>query len=100
MSDILEKLIGVERKATELVAEAEAEAGRRKSAARTEAGKLHAERIRDQAAALDRLVEERRTELSRERGEQNERYLKELEARSLHRDEFDKVLKPLLGIRR
>lgn len=100
MADILEKLIGVEKKATELVAEAEAEAGRRKSAARTEAGRIHSDRIRDKAKELDRMVEERKAELAREREGQNTRYLKELSARSLHRDEFAKVLGPLLGIRR
>lgn len=100
MSDILEKLIGVEKKATELVGEAEAEASRRKSAVRTEAGRTHAERVREKAQELDRAVEEKKLAFSREREEENSRYMAKLSARSLHHEEFEKILKPLLGIRR
>jgi vacuolar-type H+-ATPase subunit H len=99
MSDILEKLIGVEKKAAELVSEAEAEAGRRKNAARSEAQRIHAERIRDKAKELDLLLEERKKEFARNREEENSRYLKELAAHSQHHDEFAGVLGPLLGSR-
>lgn len=96
MSDILEKLIGVEKKATELVAEAEAEAARRKGAARAEAGRLHADRVRDKAQELDRLLESLKREIAGERESENSRYIAELGARRLHLEEFRKVVKPLL----
>jgi vacuolar-type H+-ATPase subunit H len=98
MSDILEKLIGVEKKATELVAEAEAEAGRRKGAARTEAGRVHSDRIRAKAKELDRMLEERKAETAREREQRNTVYLKELAAHKIHRERFQDVLSSLLGL--
>jgi hypothetical protein len=100
MSDILEKLIGVEKKAMELVSEAEMEAGRRKSAVRTEIGRLNTDRIREKALELDKLVQLRKEEMTRERGSENARYLAELQAHKMHREDFLGIVKPLLGIRK
>jgi vacuolar-type H+-ATPase subunit H len=100
MSDILEKLILVEKKATELVAEAEAEAARRKSAVRAEAGRAYAEAIRKKAGELDSLVEGRKAEFAREREGKNEKYLSDLASRGLHSADFLKVLEPLIGMHR
>ena len=50
MSDMLEKLLRVEKTASGLVAEAEAEAGRRTSQARIEVQKRHTELMKKKAA--------------------------------------------------
>jgi hypothetical protein len=74
MSDMLEKLLGVEKKAAALVAEAEAEAGRRTAQVRMDCQKRHAELLKKQvaegeaelAAARARIAAQRE---SRNRGE-------------------------------
>ncbi len=52
MSDMLEKLLGVEKTATALLAEAEAEAARRKADARMESQKKHAELLKEKTSYL------------------------------------------------
>lgn len=47
MSDMLEKLIGVEKSAAALLTEAEAEANRRRADARAEAQKKHVELLKE-----------------------------------------------------
>jgi hypothetical protein len=50
MSDMLEKLLGVEKKAAGIVSEAEGEAGRRTAQARMDSQKRHTELLKKQAA--------------------------------------------------
>ena len=75
MSDMLQKLLGVEKTAASLVTEAEAEAGRLVAQARQETQRRHSDRLKARAveneAALvaerARLEEERRSRTQAER---------------------------------
>jgi vacuolar-type H+-ATPase subunit H len=83
MSDILEKLLGVEKDASVLVTEAEAEANRRKAAARAEAQKLYAEALKEQAARSAQRVAVERERVAAERDEKNRAYRQSIAARPL-----------------
>jgi len=67
MSDMLEKLLGVEKNAARLLAEAEAEAARRKASARAEAQKRHAELLKQKTQEADTAVAEEKTRIAAER---------------------------------
>ena len=83
MSDILEKLLGVEKDASVLVTEAEAEANRRKAAARAEAQKLYAEALKEQAARSAQRVAVEKKRIAAERDEKNGAYRQSIDARPL-----------------
>ena len=92
MSDILEKLLGVEKDAAVLVAEAEAEAGRRKAAARVEAEERCAEALRRKAAELEKRIAAERERIAAERDEKNRSYRESIAAHPLDRAAFARVV--------
>lgn len=67
MSDMLQKLLGVEKTAASLVAEAEAEAGRLVSRARQEAQRHHADLLKARAEENDRTAAAEQATLDAER---------------------------------
>jgi hypothetical protein len=71
MSDMLERLLRVEKTASGLVAEAEAEAGRRTSQVRIEVQKRHSELMKKKAAENEALLEAERARLQAERESRN-----------------------------
>jgi vacuolar-type H+-ATPase subunit H len=71
MSDMLEKLLGVEKTAAGLVADAEAEAARRTSQARIESQKRHSELLKKKATENEAVLEAERTRLAAERESRN-----------------------------
>ena len=74
MSDILDKLLGVEKNASILTTEAEAEANKRKTRARVEAQKEYTEQLALKTREIEsRLVEEREG-LKAERARKNSEY--------------------------
>jgi vacuolar-type H+-ATPase subunit H len=83
MSDILEKLLGVEKDAAVLVTDAEAEANRRKAAARAEAQKLSAEALKEQAVRSEQRVAAEKKLIAAERDEKNRAYRQSIAARPL-----------------
>jgi vacuolar-type H+-ATPase subunit H len=85
MSDILEKLLGVEKDASVLVTDAEAEANRRKAAAREQAQKLYSEALKAQAARSEGRVAAEKQRIAAERDEKNRAYRASIAARPLDR---------------
>ncbi len=67
MSDMLQKLLGVEKTAASVVAEAEAEAARLTSEARQQTQHRHAEALKTAAAQGDAALAAERTRLEAER---------------------------------
>jgi len=67
MSDMLEKLIGVEKSAAALLTEAEAEANRRRADARAEAQKKHAELLKEKTLEGDAAAAAESQRISDER---------------------------------
>ena|SRR5271157_4572762 len=72
MSDMLEKLLGVEKTAAGLVAEAEKEAGRRTAQARLEAQKRHTELLKTRAAENESALAAERARIDAERRARNQ----------------------------
>jgi vacuolar-type H+-ATPase subunit H len=83
MSDILEKLLGVEKDASVLVTDAEAEANRRKAAARAEAQRLYAEALKEQSARSEQRIAVEKKRIAAERDEKNGAYRQSIAARPL-----------------
>ena len=81
MSDMLDKLLGVEKTAAEMVAAAEGEAAARKARARAEGQKIHAEILKEKAAEAERAVSAARESCARERQEKNAAYRAKLAGR-------------------
>jgi len=71
MSDMLEKLLGVEKTAAGIVADAEAEAGRLTSQARVEAQKRHSDTLKKKAAENEAALDAERVRLAAERETRN-----------------------------
>jgi hypothetical protein len=71
MSDMLEKLLGVEKTAAALVAEAEEAAGRRTSEARLETQRRHTELLKKKAAENAAVLDAERARLAAERASRN-----------------------------
>jgi hypothetical protein len=71
MSDMLEKLLGVEKTAAGLVAEAEKESGRRTAQARLEAQKRHTELLKTRAAENESALGAERARIEAERAAKN-----------------------------
>lgn len=82
MSDILEKLLGVEKSAGLLVSQAEAEAARRKAEAQAEVEKLSAGALKDQAVRADARIVAERAAIVAEREQKNSTYRESLAARA------------------
>ncbi len=96
MADILEQLLGVEKKAAQLVAEAEAEAARRKSAARLAASQEQAAAQRERVAAVEAEVSEARTKATAEREERGRAYREKLERHPVERARFEAAVRRFL----
>lgn len=97
MSDMLDKLLGVEKTAAEIVAAAEIEADARKARARAEGQKRHAELLKEKAAEAERAVEAQRESAARERRQKNEAYRAELARRSENRPELVRTVTKFLS---
>jgi F0F1-type ATP synthase membrane subunit b/b' len=67
MSDMLEKLLGVEKNAAALLSEAEAEAARRKADARAGAQKKHAELVKGKTQEGDAAVAAEKVRIAAEK---------------------------------
>jgi len=67
MSDMLQKLLGVEKTAAALVAEAEAEAARLVAQARQEAQRGHTDQLKSRAAENEAALSAERARLEEER---------------------------------
>jgi hypothetical protein len=74
MSDMLEKLLNVEKTAAGLVTEAEAEAARRTGKARAESQKATAALLKEKAIAVDEAIETERARIAAERERKNAEY--------------------------
>jgi hypothetical protein len=71
MSDMLEKLLGVEKAAAALVAEAESEAGHRATQARGDIQKKIASLVKDKSVAADAALTAERERVAAERTRKN-----------------------------
>lgn len=92
MSDMLEKLLGVEKSAAALISEADAEARRRTSAARVEAQKRHAELLKRKAAEAEQAVEAARADSASERERKNAEYRQSLSRKTQDREAFSRAV--------
>ncbi len=92
MSDMLEKLLAVEKTAASLISEAEAEARRRTSAARVDAQKRHAELLKARAAEAERAVEAARADCAAERERKNAEYRQSLSRATPDRSAFSRAV--------
>jgi vacuolar-type H+-ATPase subunit H len=92
MSDMLEKLLSVEKSAASLITEADAEARRRTSAARVDAQKRHAELLKSTAAEADRAVEASRKASAAERERKNGEYRQSLSRKTPDRGAFARAV--------
>jgi hypothetical protein len=81
MSDTLEKLLSVEKRAAALVAEAEGEARGRTAEARSEVQRRHSEVMTSKAVEAERAIEAERERIAAEREQKNAAYRTELEQR-------------------
>ncbi len=96
MSDVLQKMLSVEKKAQAVVAEAEAEAEAVKAAARREAQKEYERLLGQKVQELDRAGAEERERSKKLRQEKNRVYGEELSRRRRSIEEFQKMLASLL----
>jgi vacuolar-type H+-ATPase subunit H len=97
MSDILEKLLGVEKNASVLISEADGESNRRKTTARMDAQKRYVKLLAERAAELDSKLVEARNRLSREREEKNKNFSEDLRKRKLDGDALRRVVIERIG---
>jgi len=97
MSDTLEKLIGVEKTAVTLVADAETEANRRKAQARLEVQRARAELARQLAETSEKALSEARARVEQERSRKNEEHQRKLAALSQNRAEFNRLVASYIG---
>ncbi len=88
MSDMLEKLLAVEKNAARLLTEAEAEANRRKVEARAEAQKKHAELLREKTLEGDAAVAAEKERIAAEREALIRAYKEELAGMPKNREAF------------
>jgi vacuolar-type H+-ATPase subunit H len=92
MSDMLEKLLNVEKSAALLISEADAEARRRTSAARAEAQKKHAELLTGKARDAEQAVEAARKDCAAERERKNAEHRQSLSRAPLDREAFSRAV--------
>ena len=85
---MLEKLIGVEKNAAAVIAEAEAEVGRMTAQARIDAQRESAELIKQRAAEASRAVEAEKKSLEEKRARAIEEYRRSLTGRSADKQAF------------
>jgi len=82
MSDMLEKLLGVEKGAASLIAEAEAEAARKTAQARIDAQRESAATLKEKAAEMERSVDAEKASLASERAAKTAAYRESLAKRA------------------
>ena len=92
MSDMLEKLIGVEKSAAALITEAEAEAARRKAAARVEAQNMLAELLKEKTTEGDAAVAAESARIAVEREESIRAYKEKLASSPQDRAAFSRAV--------
>jgi hypothetical protein len=96
MSDMLEKLLSVEKRAAALVADAEAEVHRRTAQARAEVQHRHTELLTASAAAGEKAVAAERERIAAERARKNAGYREELERRAVDTAAFTRTVAELI----
>jgi len=96
MSDSLKKLLGVEKQAAALLAEAEARARESASAARSDAQKARDAQSRAHAAELDQVLAAESAALAAEREKKNAAYRDELARMKTDPAPFARVLSRLV----
>jgi hypothetical protein len=92
MSDILEKLLGVEKDASVLVVHAETEAARRKAAVQAEAQKRTSDLLKEKALQSEARVAAERGRIAEERAEKNRAYGESLAARARNTEALRRVV--------
>ncbi len=92
MSDILERLLGVEKDASVLVASAETEAGRRRAAAQADAQVRHGEALKTAATEAAARVAAERERIAAERDEKNRAFRESLSSRPRDREALRRVV--------
>jgi hypothetical protein len=97
MSDILEKMVSVEKEASALVAEAEAEAERRRSQTRHEGESVLTAALAASAREGAELASSESKTLHAERDRRVAAYRASLSARPLDRDSFRRAALSLIG---
>ena len=97
MSDTLEKLIGVEKTAVTLVADAETEANRRKAQARLEAQRARSELARQLAETTEKALADARARVEQERSRKNEEHRRKLAALTQNKAEFNRLVVSYIG---
>ncbi len=97
MSDMLEKLLGVEKTAAGLVAAAETEAGQRTSDARLSAQKAHTELLKRMALENEAAVSAARERIGAERARKNKEYKDGLARRRADAAAFKGTVLSLIG---
>jgi hypothetical protein len=97
MSDILEKLLGVEKKAASLVSDAEEEANRRTMQVRVECQRRHAEALKQKAAEVEKLIQAEQARLASERASTISAYRGELARRSPDTGAFARAARAFIG---
>lgn len=96
MSDMLQKLLAVEKDAARLVAEAEAEAVRRTAEARADVHRKHSDALKSMAAGADAAVGAERERLSAERVRKNGEFREELARRRPDTAAFQRAIEEFL----
>ncbi len=97
MSDTLEKLLGVEKTAVTIVADAETEANRRKAQTRLEVQRARADLSRQLAETAEKAVAEARTRVDAERTRKNQEHRQRLAALAQDRAGFAKLVLGFIG---
>ena len=92
MSDILEKLLGVEKDASVLVASAEAEAGRRRATAQGQGQQRYSEILKGKATEVARRVTSEKEAVAAEREQKNRAYRESLASRARNGEAFRRVV--------
>jgi hypothetical protein len=96
MSDMLEKLLGVEKRATSVITAADAEAKQRVARTRGEAQKKHAALLKQKTAELESAVAAERERLAAERSSKSEEYRARLARMPVDRPAFQKSVRAVI----
>jgi hypothetical protein len=97
MSDMLEQLLGVEKKAASLVSEAEDEASRRTTQVRVESQRRHSETLKKKAIDVEKDVQAEKERLAVERTNKIQAYTAALAQRSADRAGFKRAAMSFIG---
>jgi vacuolar-type H+-ATPase subunit H len=92
MSDMLEKILGVEKTAAALLADAEAEASRRLAQARGDSQKKAAELLKKTSGDGELALEAERTRVAAEREQQNKGYREKLARQKVDAAAFSRAV--------